>query len=138
MTDILGFSSCRDADDPSVFVLVAHIGECPVGSVAVKEWADGDISIARLFTEPEYRRKGIACQVMRRVFRIYPDAEAWLYARQYNKDPRSGLSPSEQPLNSLRPGPDTRVLEKFYMSLGFMTSFDGDGKPAMVRRKDGN
>ena len=117
---MLSFGDCRDAADPSVIAVVAVIDGYPAGSVAVKTWADGDISIARLFVDPAYRRHGIARQMMRRIFVLYPDAEAWLYAGPY--------------IWEGEPGPGRGILESFYRALGFVMTVDGDGNPAMVRK----
>lgn len=118
---MLHFSDCRDARDPSVYVVVAQVNQHVTGSVAVKEFPDGDISVARLFTVPGWRRQGIARQMMLRVLQLYPAADVWLYAGPFTR-------------NGERPGADADALRWFYRSLGFMTVFDGDGNPAMVRR----
>ena len=119
---MLHFSDGRDARDPSVYVLVAQVNYTVTGSVAVKEFPDGDISVARLFTAPAWRRQGIARQMMLRVLQLYPAAEVWLYIPHTENDyARLDMS--------------VAALKKFYMSLGFTMATDGDGNPAMVRRK---
>lgn len=120
---MLHFGDCRDAKDPSVVAVIAQVAcRYVMGSVAVKEWPDGDISVARLYVDPGWRRQGIARQMMRRVFELYPFSGVWLYAGPY-----AGL-------DSTRPGPGTDVLLEFYRSLGFMTTTDDFGNPAMVRK----
>ena len=115
---MLKFSDCRNANDPSIYVLVAQVDVYVVGSVAVKEWPGGDISVARLFTRSEYRRCGIARWMMQQIFRLYPGTDMWLYAMPYT-----------------RTGANAEALVKFYMSLGFQWATDDDGRPVMVRRQ---
>lgn len=50
--------------DSIPYTVVAYLDEVPVGSGAIKPYADGVMEIKRMFVHPEYRNKGIASQVL--------------------------------------------------------------------------
>jgi GNAT superfamily N-acetyltransferase len=65
----------RDGDDHSFYaqfnkvdaikeVVVAYQNNIPVGCGAIKPFADQSVEVKRMFVHPDYRKQGIAAQVL--------------------------------------------------------------------------